>query len=242
MAKKGLRRHAQVWNKEYKTGEHLRLSKEPGEDFLKGIRYVERQTGREFLNPLATALDLGCGNGRHIIYLSSVYGMHGIGYDVSEEAIAQAREASEDLPIDYEARSIGGDFSEIKDRSVAIVLDLMTSHFLKDAERDHLRDEILRVLKPGGWLIFKSFLADEDLNVKKLLRDHPADEAGAYIHPEFGVYEHVWTEDSVREFFEPYLTLHKLEKSHRHLVRGREGRPSHAGKRRTITAYLQKEF
>ena len=234
------RKHAQVWNKEYKTGEHLALSKEPGEDFLKSIRYIERETGREFLNPLATTLDLGCGNGRHIIYLSSVYGMHGIGYDVSEEAIGQAREASLQLPIKYEVRSIAGDFEKIKDGSVAIVLDLMTSHFLKSTEREHLRDEIVRILKPGGWLVFKSFLADEDLNVKKLLRDHPADEAGSYIHPEFGVHEHVWTEDGVREFFEPYLTLHKLEKSHRHLVRGRAGQPSHAGKRRTITMCLQK--
>jgi SAM-dependent methyltransferase len=87
------KKHAQVWNREYRTGEHLQLSTEPGEDFLKGIRFIERETGREYLNPLATALDLGCGNGRHVIYLASVYGMHGIGYDISEEAIAQARDA-----------------------------------------------------------------------------------------------------------------------------------------------------
>ncbi|HVM73820.1 MAG TPA: class I SAM-dependent methyltransferase [Candidatus Paceibacterota bacterium] len=227
--------HRDIWNKEYKTSEHLRLSKEPGEDFLKGVRFIERKTGREFLNPTTTALDLGCGNGRHIIYLSSVYGMHGIGYDVSEEAIDQARQASLQLPIKYEVRSIAGDFEKIKDGSVAVVLDLMTSHFLKAAEREQLREEILRVLKPGGWLIFKSFLADEDLHVKRLLRDHPADEEYAYIHPEFGVYEYVWTEEALREFFEPYFTLHKLEKSHRHIIKGK------AGKRRTVSVCLQKE-
>ena len=223
------------WNKEYKSSGHLKLSKEPGEDFLKGIRYIERHTGREYLNPVSTALDLGCGNGRHAVYLAEVYGMHGIGYDISEEAINLARAASLQLPLKYEARTIEGNFDKIKDGSIALVVDLMTSHFLKAKDREHLRSEILRVLKPGGWLIFKSFLADEDLHTKRLLRDHPADEPGAYIHPEFGMYEYVWSEEALREFFEPYLTLHKIEKSHRHIIRGK------AGKRRTVTAYLQKE-
>ena len=231
-----MKKHAQVWDREYKSGEHLKLSREPGEDFLKSVRFIERKTGREYLNPASTALDLGCGNGRHIIYLAQVYGMRGVGYDISEEAIAQARQASLQLPITYEARSIAGDFEHIKDGSIAVAFDLMTSHFLKKAEREHLRGEIVRTLKPGGWLIFKSFLADEDLHTKRLLRDHPADEEGAYIHPEFGVYEYVWTEENLREFFEPYLTLHKLEKSHRHIIKGK------AGKRRTVTVCLQKEW
>ena len=162
--------------------------------------------------------------------------MRGIGYDISEEAIRQAREVSEDLPIKYVARSIAGGFDEIKDVSISLVLDLMTSHFLKSKEREQLRDEVVRILKPGGWLIFKTFLADEDLHTKRLLRDHPADETGSYIHPEFGVYEHVFTEEGLREFFEPYLTLHKLEKSHRHLIKGKPG------KRRTVSVCLQKEY
>lgn len=227
--------HARVWDKEYQSAEHLKLSREPGEDFLKGVRFIERQTGREFLNPTALALDLGTGNGRHLLYLAQTYGMRGVGYDISPEAIKQARELAGDLPTKYEVRSIAGDFAEIKDGSVSVVLDLMVSHFLKKAEREHLLGEIVRVMKSGGWLIFKSFLGEEDLHAKRLLRDHPADEEGAYIHPEFGVYEYVWEEESLREFFEPYFEVHKIEKSHRHL--DKQGR---AAKRRTITAYMQK--
>lgn len=223
------------WNKEYKSSGHLKLSAEASEDLVKATKWIERRTGHEYLNPLATVLDLGTGNGRHLVYMARTYGMHGIGYDVSEEAIKMARDASLQLPIKYEARSIVGDFDKVKDGSITMVLDLMTSHFLKAAEREHLRDEVLRVLKTGGWLILKSFLADEDLHTKRLLRDHPADEEGAYIHPEFGMYEYVWSEEKVREFFEPYLTLHKFDKSHRHIIRGK------AGKRRTFTAYFQKE-
>ena len=111
---------------------------------------------------------------------------------------------------------------------------MMTSHFLRKAEREKLREETVRMLRPQGWLFFKSFLAEEDLNVKRLLREHPADEENAYIHPSMKVYEYVWAEDVLYEFFEQYFEIHKTYKSHKHLRRGR------AGKRRTISAYLQK--
>jgi SAM-dependent methyltransferase len=225
--------HREFWNREYQTSEHLTLSSEPSEDLEKFTRFLERGWKREFLNPKALALDLGCGNGRNLIYLAESYGMRGVGYDISDVAIHEAVKASKDLPIEYETRSIVEPLPQ-GDESVTVVLDMMTSHFLKADERRALKAEILRVLRPGGWLFFKSFLADEDLNVKRLLRDNPADEENAYIHPKLGVYEYVWTEDALHDFFTPDFEIHKLHKSHKHLRRGK------AGKRRTLSAYMQK--
>jgi SAM-dependent methyltransferase len=226
-------KHREFWNREYQTSEHLTLSSAPSEDLEKFTRFLERGWKREFLNPRALALDLGCGNGRNLIYLAESFGMRGVGYDISDVAIKAAKAASEGMPIEYETLSIEGELP-MRDTSATIVLDMMTSHFLKKAEREALKAEILRVLRPGGWLFFKSFLADEDLNVKRLLRESPADEEGAYIHPKMGVYEYVWTEDALREFFEPDFEIHKIHKSHKHL---RKGKP---GKRRTLSAYMQK--
>jgi SAM-dependent methyltransferase len=228
-----MQKHRDFWNREYQTSEHLALSKEPSEDLKKFTRFLERHYKREFLNPLAQALDLGCGNGRNLIYLAENFGMRGVGYDISDVAIGEAEKSSEGLPITYEARSIEEPLPQ-KDTSVTLALDMMTSHFLKKEAREHLLKEILRVLRPGGWLFFKSFLADEDLHTKRLLRDNPADEEGAYIHPKLGVYEYTWTEEGLREFFEPNFEIHKIEKSHKHIIKGR------AGKRRTVSAYLQK--
>jgi len=228
----------EFWNREYKTSEHLALSTESSEDLEKFTRWLERQYKREFLNPLAKALDLGCGNGRNLIFLAEYYGIRGIGYDISEAAIGHAEAASKDLPITYEARSIAEPLP-LPDNSQTFVLDMMTSHFLKKAEREALRAEILRVLKPGGWLFFKSFLADEDLHTKRLLKEHPADEEGAYLHPKLGFYEYTWTEEGVYEFFKDGFELHKFNKSHRHINRGKIGE-ARAGKRRTFSAYIQK--
>jgi len=225
--------NSEFWNKEYKTSEHLALSTDSSDDLEKFVRYLERHFKREYLNTHAKALDLGCGNGRNLVYLAQNFGIQGLGYDISDVAIEHARSASKDLPIAYEARSIAEPLS-VGDESQTIVLDMMTSHFLKKAEREALREEILRVLRPGGWLFFKSFLFDEDLHAKRLLKEHPADEEGAYIHPALGVYEYVWTEDAVHEFFKERFEMHKFTKSHRHMIKGRPG------KRRTFSAYLQK--
>lgn len=228
------KRNAKSWNREYAKPEHLKLSNNPAEDFLKALRYIERHSGREFLNPLALAIDVGCGNGRHLINLVDQYGMRGYGMDIAKEAIDQGIEMAKGMPVDFDVRTIAGTFDKIRDGSSSLVIDMMSSHVLKSAERIVLKSEILRMLKVGGWFVFKSFLADEDINTRRLLRDHPADEVGAYIHPGFGVYEYVWTEDAILDFYLPEFSIEKIEKSHKHIIRNR------AGKRRTVTVIMRK--
>ena len=221
----------EFWNKEYKKGGHLSLSETPSEDLVKFTRWLERESGRKYLNPLATALDLGCGNGRNLIWLASNFGIKGTGYDISGEAVGLAKKSSADLPIEYETRSITGALS-LPDSSQTFVLDMMTSHFLGTEERQNLVEEIARVLKPNGWLFLKTFLLDEDRHAEKLLRESPADEAGSYIHPKIGVAEHVFTEEEVTEALATHFTIHKITKSHGH--RG----PT--GKRRSMSVYAEK--
>lgn len=228
-----MRKGHTFWNKEYKRGDHLALSTNPSEDLIKFTRFLLREHGHAYLNPLASVLDLGCGNGRNLIYLAKEFGVRGTGYDISSEAISQAKAASTDLPLTYEVRSIAGVLG-VPDTSQTLVLDMMASHYLNQQDREVLRNEILRVLKPDGWLFFKTFLRDEDRHAKRLLNEHPAQEEGSYVHPEIGVAEHVFTEEEITELLEPAFTLHKTIKSHKHLRGGR------AWKRRSICVYAQK--
>lgn len=221
------------WDAEYKGGGHLALSMNPSEDLEKFTRWLVREQGNALLNIKASVLDLGCGNGRNLVWLAETFGTRGIGYDISVEAVNQAKQYARknNLPLLYEARSIGGSIS-LEDSSQTLVLDMMTSHFLNTVERTALIGEIHRVLKPGGFLFYKTFLLDEDSHAKRMIAESPGDESNTYIHPKIGVAEHVSTLDEIEELYGAHFTIHKVYKSHRH-----KGKYA---KRRSVVVYLEK--
>jgi SAM-dependent methyltransferase len=223
------------WDNEYKNATHLKLSTEQSEDLEKFTRWLPRQETHPILVPGQSVLDVGCGNGRNLIFLALRFGMKGVGYDISTSAVTQAKAASEGLPLVYEARSIAG-LITLPDNSQSLVLDMMTSHFLTESERHLLRDEIFRVLKPGGFLYMKTFLADGDLHTRRLLKDAPGKEEGTYIHPVIGVPEYVYSEEVLTDFLREKFTIHKIYRSHKHVLKGR------ARKRRTISLYAEKDW
>lgn len=223
------------WDSEYTKAEHLALSTEASDDLEKFCRWLVRETKGAVLNPLSSVVDLGCGNGRNLTYLSRAFGIRGFGYDSSSAAIKEARALSQDLPLTYEVRSIAGTFESIPNESQMLALDMMSSHFLKADERTVLRDEVHRMLKPGGYLFMKTFLLDGDLHSKRLLEENPAEEEHSYIHPVIGVQEHVYSEEELINFLEEKFTVHRTYASHKHVSRGK------ARKRRTIAVYAQKD-
>jgi ubiquinone/menaquinone biosynthesis C-methylase UbiE len=231
--KKRTRKGQAFWNEEYKEAGHFALSENQSEDLEKFTRWLRREYGDSVLNVTASVLDLGTGNGRNLCWLSKTFGVRGIGYDISTEAVKQAktRAAHEGLPLTFEARSIAGALT-VPDESQTVVLDMMTSHFLKEAERKVLIEEIYRVLKPGGYLFLKTFLLDEDKHARRLIKENPAGEENSYIHPEIGVAEHVSSEDELEALYGDKFEIKKIERSHRH-----KGK---FAKRRSVTLYIEK--
>lgn len=233
--KKKRKQHGETfWDAEYKNPTHLKLSTNPSEDLEKFTRWVIRRKREDVFGPKASVLDVGCGNGRNLIYLNQSFGNPGVGYDISKAAIAQAAGFSRKMPIKYTARTIGGKL-DIEDNSQALVLDMMTSHFLDKEERLFLRDEIHRTLEPGGLLFMKTFLKDGDLHTKRLVKELPGKELGSYIHPVMGVAEYVYGEEELVDFLSEKFVIHKIYRSHKHTFRGQ------ARKRRTITIYAEKD-
>jgi SAM-dependent methyltransferase len=230
------KKHGQTfWDSEYSSGgENLALSSDESEDLAKFTRWMGRQKKETGLSQHVSVLDLGCGNGRNLIFLAREFGVSGLGYDNSNAAIAEARRAAAGLPLKFEARSIAGDL-EVEDGSQDLALDMMASHFLNAGQREYLRNEIHRVLRPGGWLFMKTFLMDDDLHTQRLLKDFPTDEPGTYIHPVIGVPEHVYSEEELTDFLGEKFLIHKIYRSHKHRSHGK------ARKRRTVSIYAQKD-
>lgn len=226
---------ATFWDQEYTNPSHLKLSENASGDLAKFVRWLGRRDRTDLLSPEASAIDAGCGNGRNLIYLAHEFGMSGVGVDISSAAIAQAKRASAEFAISYHVGSAGTPLPA-EDESQTLALDMMTSHFLDKAGRKHLRDELFRVLAPGGYLFMKTFLKDKDLHTKRLLEEHPGPEAGSYIHPVMGVAEYVYSEEELVNFLSEKFIIRKIYRSHKHTFKGR------ARKRRTISLYAEKDY
>lgn len=226
---------ATFWDREYTNPEHLKLSTVESADLTKFTRFAIRQKRGDIFTVGHSAIDAGCGNGRNLIYLANEFAMKGVGVDISSAAIAQAKAASHNLDIHYYVGSAGAPLPAT-DESQSVALDMMTSHFLDAKERASLRDELFRVLHPGGWLFMKTFLKDGDLHTTRLLKEFPAKEEGAYIHPVMGVPEYVYSEEELVTFLREKFIIRKVQRSHRHRTKGG------AGKRRTISIYAEKDY
>lgn len=230
---------AAFWDREYTNPEHLKLSTAESADLAKFTRWITRQKREDIIAAGTSAVDAGCGNGRNLLWLAHQFDMLGVGVDISSAAISQARQMTQTIDkggdIAYYVGSAGAPLPA-EDESQTLALDMMTSHFLNQDERRALRDELWRVLQPGGFLFMKTFLRDEDGHTERLLRESPGPEDGSYIHPVMGVPEHVYYESDLREFLEEKFIIRQLYRSHRH--KSKDGR----GKRRTISIYAEKDY
>ena len=230
------------WNNEYnrkhnnKSEHNLAISTNPSSDLIQFLKWFDKYDTKNIaelsIGQGSYVYDIGCGNGRNLIYLAKEFGMVGSGFDISAEAIESAEEQSEGLGLEYSVHAMDGTI-DLPDNSVDLVLDMMASHFLSEEGREKLRSEIARVLKPGGWLFYKTFLLDGDRNAKKLLRESPTNEEGSYIHPKMGVQEHVSSSNEVIDEYGQLFKIHKMVKSHNHIKNGR------ANKRRSVSVYAE---
>lgn len=232
------KRLKEFWNNEYKKPAFFALSDNVSEDLVKFTRWIKREYGNDVLRSDVTVLDAGCGNGRNLLWLNENFRVNGLGYDISEEAIKQAQTNSANLKFGkkliFKVHSIGSNIP-LPDESVDVVLDMMTSHFLKEVERKKFIKEIARVLKPQGVLFFKSFYGEGDRHAKDLIEKLTGGEKNSYIHPKMKVYEYVWTDESIDEHFDEDFILKKKEASHRHVSRGKPN------KRRSLVCYFEKK-
>ncbi|MBP9819010.1 MAG: class I SAM-dependent methyltransferase [Candidatus Pacebacteria bacterium] len=257
------------WNKEYSDPKHLTMSAEAASDLLTFEKWVSRNAEWFPFPKDGFVVDVGCGNGRNIIPLCGEYGMKGLGIDISGTATEQAKKVlahaakdstdeegnlikGKNIEIEFRTQSISEPLG-LEDQSVDVVLDMMTSHYLRKAERETYVQEVARVMKPYGWLFFKTFIVEGDLHIKRLIQEHPdrgeviTDEKGniignlpaeenSYIHPKIGVYEHVFEEQEIYDLYAPFFVIHKMLKSYKHIDKNGK-----AFKRRTVSAYMERK-
>jgi tellurite methyltransferase len=133
---------AERWNEKYRRERELWLNMEPRQL----LELYKTQIPRECL-----ALDVACGVGTTAIYLAAL-GLHVIGIDISEYALHLARTKTRQLgyPVEFAVADLSSLWLP------EYYFDLITNfHFLERAAIPVLK----RALKPGGMILFETFMA-----------------------------------------------------------------------------------
>ena len=116
-----------------------------------GIEHVERLLRYVNLKENQNYLEVGCGNGHVCKHLARKYNLKVTGTDVDPEMIQFAKEDIDDIPhirfLEMDATKM-----HFEDKEFDIVLSFGVMHHIGDWEG--ALEEISRVLKPQGYLIF----------------------------------------------------------------------------------------
>ena len=109
-------------------------------------------------------LDFGCGVGRLTFALGHICD-HVVGTDISQVMIDKAniyKERFQVKNVDF-IKSSGQDLSGFKDGEFSFVFSSIVLQHIENPLRWKMREELIRVLKPGEWLYFQ----DESFEVER---------------------------------------------------------------------------
>ncbi|MHA1924437.1 MAG: class I SAM-dependent methyltransferase [Candidatus Thorarchaeota archaeon] len=193
--------------------ERGRVFTEPHQDMKRVVQvFQEHQVKR--------VLDVGCGSGRHLVYLSKK-GFETFGFDVSRSALSLAHEwlQEEGLHAAILMHQMEKRFP-YEDSFFDAVISTQVIHHNRIHEILFTVSEIERVLRSGG-VLFVSFpilsevpsQGDKDWKLEQI-------EPGTYLPhrgPEAGIPHHYFTEEEIPEVFASFdiLSVHVDETSHR---------------------------
>lgn len=158
-------------------------------------------------------LEICCGKGRNVNWLAS-QGINAFGFDFSPSAINIASVRASANGLDDNAHFIVQDATlsyPYAENQFDFVIDCFGTTDIETPQgRQATRDNILKVLKPGGFLLVY-LLSDKDEFHKKMVSQYPGPDEGSFIWPENGKYEKVFSEDEIKEIYND-LNLVVLER------------------------------
>lgn len=202
---------AKDWDQEYKNNLLVTGGTEPQADFKRFLKYLRKET--DFPMDDIQVLDLGSGTGKNSIYLAEEEGATAFGLEIAKTAVSIAKQRAKeaDVKATFIEQSFGTHFP-FADSSFNLALDIMSSNSLTEKERNMYLSELNRVLVPGAYFFVRLLALDGDKHAATLLRTNPGGEPGTYKLPEVGITERVLTEKEFKNYYEPFFTIHKLER------------------------------
>lgn len=152
-------------------------------------------------------LEMGCGKGRSVIWLSQFPRVEMVGFDFSESAIKEARKRAKEAGSP--AQFLVADATEVwpfPDDSFDFIINCFATTDIESAEgREHAIAEMHRVLKPGGFLLLYLLSTDDEFH-KEMIGKAPAEEPNAFYHPT-GKFEKTFDEAELKSTYKDFQAV-----------------------------------
>jgi len=194
------------WNKLFK--ERGIIFQKPHEDMLKVAKFLKKEHSKK-------VLDLGCGSGRHTIFLAEK-GFEMYGTDSAASGINLCRKWLKKLGL--KAKLKVASFTKrfpFRDNFFDAVISTWTIHHAKEKQVKFCIKEIERVLKPKGviYMAITSTFKGRPIEEKKKIEPHTWIVTKGM---EKGVPHHIFTKKMIYDYFKNFkiINLHKDKHDH----------------------------
>ena len=149
---------------------HVGLYDPPSEDIPSAshktvARMVEKLTN---LSKDSKVLDVGAGYGGSMRYLAKKYGCHCVALNLSEAENERDRQKNKEQGLDHLIDVIDGDFTDLPYEANTFDVVWSQDAILHSGDRAKVFAEAVRVLKPGGEMIFTDPMQADDAPVDQL--------------------------------------------------------------------------
>ncbi len=198
-----------AWDREYSDSSFVSKDSKPQADLLRFLKWVKKDQKISLQN--LSVLDVGCGIGRNGFYMASNFNCRVQAFDFSKKAIEIAKNNFSHPNINFSVRDMA-EALPTADSSVDLVLDIMASFALEEANRKKFLQELNRVSKPGGLVYLRTLAKEGDKNAGYLLKNNPASEKDTYIHPTLGSAERVFSRESIESLYSPFFDILFIER------------------------------
>lgn len=142
---------------------HIGMYTSDSEDIgVASRRTVETMAGRGELTAESKVLDLGAGYGGSARYLAATYGCHVTCLNLSEVENERNRRMNEEQGLADLIDVVDGSFEDLSFQDNCFDVVWSQDSFLHSGDRERVLEEAMRVLRPGGQLIFTDPMATEN--------------------------------------------------------------------------------
>jgi glycine/sarcosine/dimethylglycine N-methyltransferase len=149
---------------------HVGIYESPDEDIARASRRtVERMSDLVSITPSTRVLDIGAGFGGSARYLARTYGCRVTCLNLSEVENERNRRLNEEQGLASLVDVVDGSFEDLPFQDKAYDLVWSQDAFLHSGDRLRVLEEAVRVMRPGGQLVFTDPMAADDTHRDALI-------------------------------------------------------------------------